>query len=103
MSEVRKATMADVDRLSSALADAFDDDPVFGFLFPQKDRAKTYKAFFGRELAKHYLPNDEVWTVDGLAGAAAWSPPGKWRQSNLDTVKNVPGFVKILGRSLPRA
>jgi ribosomal protein S18 acetylase RimI-like enzyme len=103
MSDVRKATMADVDGLATALASAFDDDPVFAFLFPQKDRAKTYKAFFARELAKHYLPNDETWTTDGLPGAAIWSPPGKWRQTNWDTIKSAPAFVRILGRRLPRA
>src|SRR4051812_42099197 len=102
MSEVRKATMADVDRLSTALASAFDDDPVFGFLFPQTDRAKTYKAFFSRELAKHYLRYDEVWTTDSLNGAALWAPPDKWRQNNLDTIKALPSFVRILGRALPR-
>jgi ribosomal protein S18 acetylase RimI-like enzyme len=103
MSDVRKATMADVDRLSAALASAFDDDPVFAFLFPQKNRAKTYKAFFARELAKHHLPHDECWTVDALNGAALWAPPGQWRQSNLDTLKSVPGFVRLLGPALPRA
>jgi GNAT superfamily N-acetyltransferase len=103
MSEVRKATMADVDRLSTALASAFDDDPVFGFLFPQKNRAKTYKSFFAHELAKHYLPNDEAWTTDALSGAAIWAPPGKWRMSNWATIKNAPAFARILGTALPRA
>ncbi|HVV38643.1 MAG TPA: GNAT family N-acetyltransferase [Acidimicrobiales bacterium] len=103
MSEVRKATMADIDRLSTALASAFDDDPVFEFLFPQKNRAKTYKAFFGRELAKHYLPHDEAWTTSDRNGAALWAPPGRWRQSNLDTIKSLPSFIRILGASLPRA
>jgi GNAT superfamily N-acetyltransferase len=103
MTAARKATMADVDRLATALASAFDDDPVFGFLFPQKNRATTYKAFFSRELAKHYLRYDEVWTTDALNGAALWAPPDKWRQNNLDTIKALPSFVRILGRALPRA
>jgi GNAT superfamily N-acetyltransferase len=103
MPAVRKATMADVDRLSTALASAFDDDPLFEFLFPQKNRAKTYKALFTHELAKHHLPHDETWTTDDRNGAALWAPPGQWRQSNLATIKSIPTFVKILGRALPRA
>jgi GNAT superfamily N-acetyltransferase len=103
MSEVRKATMADVERLSTALASAFDDDPVFGFLFPQKNRAQTYKSFFAYEMQHLFLPNDEAWTVEGLNGAALWAPPGKWKQGNWEILKSVPAFVRILGRSLPRA
>jgi GNAT superfamily N-acetyltransferase len=103
MSDVRKATMADVDHLSTALASAFDDDPVFAFLFPQKDRSRTYKAFFARELVKHYLPHDEVWTTDERHGAALWAPPEKWRQSNWDTIKAAPSYARILGPAFLRA
>ena len=103
MPEVRKATMADIDRLSTALASAFDDDPVFAFLFPQKQRSKTYKAFFARELAHHYLRLDETWTTEERNGAAIWGPPNRWRQTNLETLRSVPFFLRTLGRSLPRA
>jgi GNAT superfamily N-acetyltransferase len=103
MSDVRKATMADVDRVATALASAFDDDPVFSFLFPQRDRAKTYKAFFTFEMKTLFLPQDEAWTNEGLHGAALWALPGKWKQSNWDTIKTAPTFMRILGKSLPRA
>jgi ribosomal protein S18 acetylase RimI-like enzyme len=101
MPEVRKATTADIDAMATALADAFDGDPVYEFLFPHR---KAYGAFFAHELKSIALPHDETWTtVDGVRGGALWAPPGQWRQPLWDLARSAPTYARMLGRRLPRA
>ncbi len=50
-SDVRTATADELDRVRRALAKAFQDDPVFGWLMPDDaSRAARLRRFFGREL-----------------------------------------------------
>src|SRR5437667_8652347 len=77
---VRKAVPADVSALAAALARAFDDDPVMGWLFPDPARrTRTLPRFFSTHLTKIVMPHGEVYTTGDLAGGALWEPPGKWR------------------------
>lgn len=99
MPDARKATIADIDALAATLADAFDGDPLMSFLVPARAR---YAAFFRLALRQN-LAHDETWTVEGLAGAALWAPPGKWRLGLREVLKSLPTSVRILGRGLPRA
>jgi ribosomal protein S18 acetylase RimI-like enzyme len=77
---LRHATTDDVQRLRTVLAEAFFDDPVFGWLIPEdgKRRARL-RHYFGIELRRYALPHGHVWTTDDLAGAMLGLPPGKWR------------------------
>jgi ribosomal protein S18 acetylase RimI-like enzyme len=97
--EVRKATAADVDALAHMTARAFETDPFWRWMFPGPDfltRAAKLAAF---ELNHVHLRHDEVWTTVGEAqGSAMWSPPDKWRQTNLDMLLGVPGTTRIFGR-----
>lgn len=96
--------MADIDLLATALASAFDDDPVFQWLFPQRNRAKTYRQFFVHDLKKTHIPHDETWTTtDGIRGGALWAPPGQWRQSVWQMTASLPSYAGILGARLPKA
>ena len=96
--------MADLHPLSDALARAFHDDPVFEFLFPDRNRDRTYRKFFELDLKRLHLPHDETWTTVGdVQGGALWAPPGQWRQSIWAMSKSLPGYLRILGRKLPRA
>jgi ribosomal protein S18 acetylase RimI-like enzyme len=99
----RKATHADIEALSESIARAFDDDPVWIYLFPERRRHERARAFVAYELQHHYLRQDETWTVDGLGGAAAWMPPKTWRQTNLDTVRSLPTMLRLIGTRLPTA
>jgi len=75
-----RATAQDIPRLQAMLAEAFFDDPVFGWLIPNdtKRRARL-RRYFGIELRQYALPHGHVWTTDDLAGAMLGLPPGKWR------------------------
>ncbi len=99
MPEVRKATIADVDALSHAIARAFETDPFWRWMFPTGDflaRAAKLTAF---ELTHVHLRHDEVWTTTGeIQGSAVWAPPDRWRQTNADTLRGIPSTLRIFGR-----
>jgi ribosomal protein S18 acetylase RimI-like enzyme len=77
---LRHATVADAQRLQTVLAEAFVDDPVFGWLMPNDSRRRArLRRYFGIELRQFALPHGRVWTTDDLAGAMLSLPPGKWR------------------------
>jgi GNAT superfamily N-acetyltransferase len=97
---LRPASVDDVQRLKGVLADAFFDDPVFGWLMPEDDkRLARLRHYFGLELSRFALPHGHVWTTDDLAGAALNLPPGAWRVPPLTTLLHGRAF----GIHVPRA
>ncbi len=97
---MRPASPEDVPRLKTMLAEAFFDDPVFGWLMPEDDKRRArLRRYFGVDLRHYALPRGRVWTTADLSGAALTLPPGKWR---------VPPHTSLLqgsafGVHLPRA
>lgn len=78
--ELRSATADDVHRLKDTLAQAFYDDPIFGWLMPdQERRLARLRRFFAIQLRLVTLPCGFVWTSTDIGGAALIMPPGKWR------------------------
>jgi ribosomal protein S18 acetylase RimI-like enzyme len=74
---VRRASAADHDAVVTALARAFDDDPIVGYLLRQDERrSEAYSACFSAFFRFMFLPHDEVWMEEGGRGAALWTPPG---------------------------
>jgi GNAT superfamily N-acetyltransferase len=79
-SDLRPATAQDVGRLKTALAEAFMEDPMFGWLMPEDGRRHArLRRYFGIELRRLALARGRVWTTNNLAGAALSLPPGAWR------------------------
>lgn len=77
---LRRATVDDVQRLRTVLAEAFMEDPIFGWLIPNDARRRARLChYFGIELCHLALPRGRVETTDDLAGAMLSLPPGKWR------------------------
>ncbi len=77
---LRLATAQDVGRLKAVLAEAFFEDPMFGWLMPEDSkRLARLRRYFGIELRHLALPRGRVWTRSDLAGAALSLPPGAWR------------------------
>jgi GNAT superfamily N-acetyltransferase len=96
---VRKATRDDVPAIVDAMAQAFYDDPVFKWLFPDdgKRLAQSRKYFAGR--ARTLLKQDEIYTVDGGAAAAMWARPGDWHDPLLDVARQFAALLPpLLGR-----
>jgi GNAT superfamily N-acetyltransferase len=77
---LRKATAGDVGQLARTLADAFYDDPVFGWLLPDdRSRRARLRRFYTIELRCVGLGSGRIWTPSELTGAAISAPPGAWR------------------------
>lgn len=77
---MRPATPADLQGLKTVLAEAFFDDPMFGWLIPEESkRHARLRRYFGVDLRYYVLPRGRVWTTADLTGASLTLPPGKWR------------------------
>ncbi len=77
---LRMASAGDVKRLKVVLAEAFYDDPIFGWLMPdEQSRLARLRRFFAIQLRHVALTRGRVWTSSEVGGAALSMPPGKWR------------------------
>lgn len=101
---VRAAAPADVAALARALAAAFQDDPIFGWLL--RDERRRYARllrFFTLEIEEIVLPSGTAWTSPDRSGACLELPPGRWRMPLRTQALHAPRFAAVFGRSLPRA
>jgi GNAT superfamily N-acetyltransferase len=103
VSEIRKATRADVPAMVDAMAHAFYDDPVFNWLFPDDRRrlAQSRKYFAGR--ARTLMRQDEIYTVDGGGASAMWARPGEWHDPPLDVIRQFASLLPALWKRVPRS
>lgn len=91
-------------RLAAALAAAFFDDPVWGWLLPAADRRRErLRRFFEIELRSVGLARGAAWTTDDLDGAAISTPPGEWRLPWRATARHAPGLARVFGARLVHA
>ena len=101
---LRTATAAETPRLAEVLTQAFADDPVTAWCFPnESDRLERLGRFYGELfLPRMALGRDEIYTDDGLRGVASWTPPGKGHMSTIDNLRLLPRMAAVCGRGLPR-
>jgi RimJ/RimL family protein N-acetyltransferase len=100
----RAAARTEIERLSGALASAFEHDPVFAWLIPDSSRRLARLArFFRLELWHVVLPAGAVWTVEGAAGASLELPAGARRMPIGTQLAHAPGFLRVFGARLPHA
>jgi ribosomal protein S18 acetylase RimI-like enzyme len=89
--------------LKVALAAAFFDDPIFGWLIGRgANRQARLEQYFAIQLA-HSTADGCVWTTDGLQGAALCMPPGQWRLPPWLMIANGRRFGSVFRGRLPRA
>lgn len=101
--ELRKATRADNDLIAATMASAFEDDPLFGWFFPDaSSRFRLLKGFFAYGNPRMLLSHQETWmTADGEA-VAGWIPPEKWKMPITEQLRLLPGMIRWAGRQTPR-
>jgi GNAT superfamily N-acetyltransferase len=102
-SDIRKLAADDVSRIVTALAHAFEDDPVMSWIFPDDSKRLSYlEKAFGLFLRKIWLPQEECYATERLFGAALWLPPGKWHLGVGEQLRLFPSMISVTGRNLPR-
>lgn len=81
------ATPADEPELADALALAFEDDPLWGWVLPDPgSRYRRLEALFRELLTDAIEQPDTVFTTEERAGAAVWRAPGRWQHGALEGV-----------------
>ncbi|MEE4154855.1 MAG: GNAT family N-acetyltransferase [Erythrobacter sp.] len=98
-----------IDRIEGAekpiavtLARAFQDDPAFGWVFPDTARrAEVLRGFFGISAAQS-LRHGWVLASREREAAALWYPPGVVTDGLLQTIADTVRLAAIFGRDLPR-
>ena len=96
--------MDEQESVTHALAAAFDEDPIFGWLLPdERRRHDKLRRFFALEVGAVVRPAGKVWTSPDGPGACLELPPGKWRMPLRTQALHAHHFAAIFGRSLPRA
>jgi ribosomal protein S18 acetylase RimI-like enzyme len=95
--EVRKAANTDAARVVAVLARAFDDDPFVNWMAAQ-DKRRARRIYDAMALAYRMVANyHEVYTTEGVHGAALWAPPGKWQTNLLYQLRLLPQAAKVSG------
>jgi GNAT superfamily N-acetyltransferase len=100
--EIRRATIDDAGLGAEVLSDAFHDDPVFRWLFPDDAaRPRLSQAMFAMLGRYTYLPLGE--SLAAAECAAYWEPPGApanddfWIEHGDEFVAALEGQVERLG------
>jgi ribosomal protein S18 acetylase RimI-like enzyme len=77
MSDVRAADPSEVDTVAGILVEAFQDDPVSRWVFPDDERRRTvsHPVFFGAILEAGFATG-HVDVTEDLAAAVIWLPAG---------------------------
>src|SRR5436305_13744709 len=103
--QVPRARRDQADAVGAALADAFRDDPVIGWLTPfdVPRREKRLRTFF-TSMSRSYLRRDKhVYLAGDAVGAALWSAPGSWTLPWSEILRESAPAMRAFGRNLPRA
>ena len=103
--DVVPAQRRDVRQMSGVLARAFYDDPVMTWMLPDDSaRERSLGRMFATMIRHHFLRADGVEVAGGgrIGAAALWSPPGRWKQSRLQEMLMMPGFIRAFGTNVSR-
>lgn len=104
MIAARKATTADLPKVTTSLAAAFADDPVMAHIFPEIAGGRLGR-LAGMMRIEGYagLRHESVWTTDDGQATAIWKPPGAWKVGGIELLRQTPRLVAILRTRLPIA
>jgi ribosomal protein S18 acetylase RimI-like enzyme len=106
MNTIRSATAADKAKLADALASAFAEDPLFGWMAgstPNKPLEPKLRILFTTFLKFDLGRSDHlVFTDEDGMGGAIWKHPNQWKMPNGDMVRAFPSMLRAFGAKAPR-
>lgn len=74
---IRRATTAEIHRLSVTAMRAFHDDPVMRWIYPDDEEYFAPGGRVFQDTMPRWLGHDEVWTTDDSVALAVWLKPGR--------------------------
>ncbi len=100
---VRLLVHGDVVPVAAVLTRAFDDDPIFQAMLPEREhRRRALRALFEEWTRLLHVPHACSYTTDDHAGAALWSLPGQWSIGPGMLLRLAPRMLGALGmRTIP--
>ena len=102
-SDIRKMTVAEVQPVARALAQAFYDDPHFRWIVrSDARRMRALERGFATFARRIWLPQNEAYTHERLIGGAMWMPPGTWHLGPLAQLRLLPGVARAIRADTPR-
>lgn len=93
----RVATLADLDAVTETLWEAFRDDPLWRWAFPEHDNLEPW----WRLLIESALRYPWVWVVDDYAAASVWIPPGGSELTDDEEQRVEPLLRQLAGARSP--
>lgn len=97
---VRHAVRGDLGQLEASLANAFAQDPMMAWLYPDRETRQQYVGGFMRVVLDIGFPHGHVYTVGSNVGGAVWGPPDVELLDDLAVTQ----LFSLLGEQLgPRA
>jgi GNAT superfamily N-acetyltransferase len=103
MIAIRPATVADRATVASALASAFSDDPLFGWIAgPKAPLEARMRVFFDTFLKINLSkPDHLVFVADDGTGAAIWQPVDKWKVPTSELLRAFPAMIRAFRGRTP--
>lgn len=92
----RLATPADLEGVVGTLVEAFDQDPVWSWAFPDPEARAAQHAVVFRMTVAHAIANDAVWLTSDYGAVVTAFGPGVNEMSDADSEQ----FPKVLGELL---
>lgn len=99
---IRAATAADGPAISTVLAGAFADDPVFCWMIPDDVRRRRLLPGVFALFAEAFTPLGVSQVLDGVAGAALWAAPGQQPVPDADAERFMGRIAQLTGPDVDR-
>ncbi len=100
MSDIVRATRADVHALAETLTSAYEDDPVWNWLLP-RERDRRIRGLLRAHLAQQ-VDLGRVWSDIDRSVAVVWCPPGEWQLPVSYLLRNAAVLARTGRAQLPR-
>lgn len=99
----RPASATDRPEAARALASAFSEDPLFGWMVGPKAPLETRLRIFFDAFLKQNLRREDhlVYVAEDGSGAAIWQPVDKWKVPPMDLLRSAPALARVFRGRVP--
>jgi GNAT superfamily N-acetyltransferase len=94
---VRRAAPADLDQVIGTITDAFHDDPVWSWAFPDDERRGDQFRRWWPLFVQGAIPYGFTWMGEGAQTISVWIPPGEPELTDEAEARVAPLLDELLG------